>query len=161
MNKIKYLIRQKPTSQVTLWKPNESDRPTKMTPVTLPCRNITHGIPSAFLDGVHIFTGYGKSPSGQSRAYQVTQLCTEGVHCRMFASTVVSVVLNVVPVTGATFADYHGTIFVRLSFPTPTCVLIFHYRRQFYNVTILPVDPGKYPFSLFSRPREGLATLPG
>ncbi|CAN0391187.1 unnamed protein product, partial [Ascophyllum nodosum] len=40
------------------------------------------------------------TPSGQSRVYRVTQLRTNGVHCRESAGTG-PVVLNVVPVTGA------------------------------------------------------------
>ena len=40
------------------------------------------------------------TPSGQSRVYRVTQLRTDGVHCRASASTG-PVVLKVVPVTGA------------------------------------------------------------
>ena len=40
------------------------------------------------------------TPMGQSRVYRVTQLRTDGVHCRESAGTV-PVVLKVVPVTGA------------------------------------------------------------
>ena len=42
-------------------------------------------------------------PSGQSRVYRVTHLRTDGVHCREPAGTG-SVVLKVVPVTGAAFS---------------------------------------------------------
>ena len=60
------------------------------------------------------------TPSGQSRVYRVTQLRTDGVHCRESAGTV-PVVLKVVPVTSAAiFAGHHGPINVRLSFLTPT-----------------------------------------
>ena len=40
------------------------------------------------------------TPSGQSRVHRVTQLRTDGVHCREYAGTG-PVVLKVVPVTGA------------------------------------------------------------
>ena len=40
---------------------------------------LTHGIPPTFRDGVHI---YRQAPSGQPRVHQVTQLSTDGVHCR-------------------------------------------------------------------------------
>ena len=61
------------------------------------------------------------TPSGQSRVDRVTQLRTDGVHCREFAGTA-PVVLKVVPVTtGAPFFRYHHELInVRLSFPTPT-----------------------------------------
>ena len=42
------------------------------------------------------------APLGQSRAFQVTQLRTDGVHCRESAGTG-PVVLKIVPVTGAAF----------------------------------------------------------
>ena len=50
-------------------------------------------------------------PSGQSRVNRVTQLCTDDAHCRESASTE-SVVLKVVPVTGAAalLAGHHGPI---------------------------------------------------
>ena len=47
------------------------------------------------------------------------RLHTDGVHCRESAGTG-SVVLKVVPVMGAAFADHDGPNNVRLSFPTPT-----------------------------------------
>ena len=43
------------------------------------------------------------TPSSQSQVYRVTQLRTDDVHCRKSAGTR-PVVLNVVPVTGATFS---------------------------------------------------------
>ena len=46
------------------------------------------------------------------------QLRTDGVHCRESGGTG-PINLKVVPVTGAVFADHHGPINVRLSFPTP------------------------------------------
>ena len=59
------------------------------------------------------------TPSCQSRVYRVTQLRTDGVHCRESAGTG-PVVFKVVPVTGAVFAGHHGPINMRLSSPTPT-----------------------------------------
>ena len=43
------------------------------------------------------------TPSGLSRVYRVTQLRTNGVHCRESVGTG-SVVLKVVPITGAVFS---------------------------------------------------------
>ena len=40
---------------------------------------LNHRIPHAFRDGVYM---YRQSSSGQSRAYRVTHLRTDGVHCR-------------------------------------------------------------------------------
>ena len=56
---------------------------------------------------------YRQRPSGQSRVYRVTQLRTDGVHCRAesFAGAG-PVVLKAVRVTG----DHHGPISMRLSF---------------------------------------------
>ena len=62
---------------------------------------------------------YRHTPSGQSLVFRITQLRTDGAHCRESASTG-PVVLNAVPVTGAAFASHHGPINVRLYFPTPT-----------------------------------------
>ena len=62
---------------------------------------------------------YRHTPSSQSRVYRVTQLRTDGVHCRESAGTG-PVVLKVVTVTGAAFAGHHGLMNVRLSFPIPT-----------------------------------------
>ena len=56
--------------------------------------------------------------SGQSRAYRVTQLRTDGVDCRESVGTG-PVVLKVVPVTGAALAGHHGLIKMRLPFPHP------------------------------------------
>ena len=65
------------------------------------------------------FIIYHHTPLGQSRAYGVTQLRTDGVHCREYAGTGPGV-FKVVPVTGAASAGHHGPVIVRLSFPTPT-----------------------------------------
>ena len=62
---------------------------------------LTYGIPTEFRGGVHLFVETAiHTPSGQSRVYRVTQLRTDGVHCRESAGTG-PVVLKVVPVTGA------------------------------------------------------------
>ena len=67
---------------------------------------LPHGIPPAVRDGVHIII-YRQPPLGQSRVYQVTQLRTDSVHCRESAGTGTdSVVLKVVPVTGAAFSGF-------------------------------------------------------
>ena len=83
---------------------------------------LTHGIPPAFRDGVQL---YRQPRSGQSRGYQVTQLCTNGVHCRDSASRG-TVVLKVVPVPGAAFSDI--TIWTNtcapLFFPRPLLIVV-------------------------------------
>ena len=79
---------------------------------------LTQGIPPDFRGGVHLFT-----LSGQSRVYRVTQLRTDGVHYRESAGTG-PVVLKVISGTGAAFAHRHGPIHVRLSFSTPTILLL-------------------------------------
>ena len=48
---------------------------------------LTYGIPPEFLLGVHLFILNRHTPSGQSRVYRVTQLRTDGVHCRESAGT--------------------------------------------------------------------------
>ena len=48
---------------------------------------LTYGIPPEFRDGVHLFIYNRHTPSGQSRVYRVTQLRTDGVHCRESADT--------------------------------------------------------------------------
>ena len=48
---------------------------------------LTYGIPPEFRDGVHLFIYIRHTPLGQSRVYQVTQLRTDGVHCRESAGT--------------------------------------------------------------------------
>ena len=58
-----------------------------------------------------------RTPSGQSRVYGVTQLRTDGVHCRESAGTG-RVNLKVVPVTGAVFASPWTNLYAPL-FPTP------------------------------------------
>ena len=51
------------------------------------CLVLTCGIPPEFRVGVHLFILTRHTPSGQSRVYRVTQLCTDGVHCRVSAGT--------------------------------------------------------------------------
>ena len=63
---------------------------------------VTHGIPPAFRDGVHL---YPEPTSGQSRVYHVTHLRTDGVHCRESSATGPAV-LEVVSVAGAAFAGF-------------------------------------------------------
>ena len=63
---------------------------------------LTHGIPPSFRDGVHISH---QPPSGNPRVNRVTQLRTDGVHCRKSAGTG-PVVLKVVRVTGAAFSGF-------------------------------------------------------
>ena len=48
---------------------------------------LTHGVPPEFRGGVHLFIYNRHTPSGQSRVYRVTQLRTDGVHCRESAGT--------------------------------------------------------------------------
>ena len=42
---------------------------------------LTYGIPPDFRVGGHFYLNR-HTPSGQSRVYRVTKLCTDGVHCR-------------------------------------------------------------------------------
>ena len=82
-------------------------------------RVLTYGIPPEFHAGVHLFIGNRHTPSGQSRVYRVTQLRTDGVHCRESADTG-PVNLKVVPNEwSADLAGHHGPINMRLSFPHP------------------------------------------
>ena len=48
---------------------------------------LTYGIPPEFRGGVHLFNYNHHTSSGQSRVYRVTQLHTDGVHCRESAGT--------------------------------------------------------------------------
>ena len=50
-------------------------------------RALTYGVPPEFRGGVYLFTEDRHTPSGQSRVYRVTQLRTDGVHCRESAGT--------------------------------------------------------------------------
>ena len=78
----------RPRSRLRIW--------SRKTGLTVPSRvsplvrytkaelELSHGIPPAFRDGVHI---HRRPPSGQSRVHQVTRLRTDGVHCRESAGT--------------------------------------------------------------------------
>ena len=46
-----------------------------------------YGIPPEFRCGVHLIIFNRHTPSGKSRVYRVTQLRTDGVHCRESAGT--------------------------------------------------------------------------
>ena len=48
---------------------------------------LTYGIPPEFRGGVHLFILNRHTPSSQTRVYRVTQLRTDGVHCRDSAGT--------------------------------------------------------------------------
>ena len=48
---------------------------------------LTYGIPPEFRGGVHLFILNRHTPSSQSRVFRVTQLRTDGVHCRESAGT--------------------------------------------------------------------------
>ena len=57
---------------------------------------LTYGIPPEFRGSVHLFIYNRHTPSGQSRVHRVTQLRTDGVHCRESTGTE-PVNLKVVP----------------------------------------------------------------
>ena len=48
---------------------------------------LTYRITPEFRGGVHLFVDNRHTPSGQSRFYRVTQLRTDGVHCRESVGT--------------------------------------------------------------------------
>ena len=48
---------------------------------------LTYGIPPEFRGGIHFFIYNRHTPSCQFRVYRVTQLRTDGVHCRESAGT--------------------------------------------------------------------------
>ena len=48
---------------------------------------LTYEIPPEFRGGVRLFIYNRHVPSGQSRVYRVTQLRTDGVHCRESTGT--------------------------------------------------------------------------
>ena len=76
---------------------------------------LAYGIPPEFRGGVHLFMYNRHTPSGQSRVYRVTQLRTDGVHCRESAGTG-PVNLNVVP-NECCIGRSHGPINIRLFSP--------------------------------------------
>ena len=69
------------------------------------CMNlvVTHGISTAFRGGVHLFTPSTAIGSVPLIVYQVTQIRTDCIHCRETVGAG-SVVLKIVPVTGAAFS---------------------------------------------------------
>ena len=77
---------------------------------------LTFGIPPEFRGGVHLWNRH--TPPGQSRVYRVTQLRTDGVHCRESASTG-PVNLKVVPneccLGRSPWTNWYSPLF-----PTPT-----------------------------------------
>ena len=64
------------------------------------------------------------TPSGQSRVYRVTELRTDGVHCRQSVDTGAVVVLRVVPVAGAASASPW----------TNECAPLFSHTHYWYEV---------------------------
>ena len=84
---------------------------------------LTYGIPPEFRGGVHLWNRH--TPSGQSRVYRVTQLRTDGVHCRESAGTG-PVNIKVVPNECCLGRCHHGPINIRLSFPHPLLVWSGH-----------------------------------
>ena len=48
---------------------------------------LTYGIPPELRGGVHLFIKCHHTPSGQSGVYRVTQLRTDGLHCRESVGT--------------------------------------------------------------------------
>ena len=86
--------------------------------LTIPSR-VSPPLPHAFGDGVHL---YREPPSGQSQLLRVTQLRTDGVHCRESAGAG-PVVPKVVRATGAAFSGIAMEIFLWASlFPHPLLV---------------------------------------
>ena len=99
---------------------------------------LTHGIPTTFRDGVHI---YRQPPSGQSRVYPVTQLRTDGVHCGDSIGTG-PVVFKAVPVAGSSFSGFTiNQYFMLLSFPTPLLACSGHLRYRTYSTGVVDVMP--------------------
>ena len=72
--------------------------------ISIPRLNLvpTYGIPPEFRGGGHLFILNRHTPSGQPGVNRVTQLRTDGVHCREYAGT--------------------GPVNIRLSFPHPLLV---------------------------------------
>ena len=82
-------------------------------------------IPPEFRGGVHLFI-YNRhdTPSSQSRVYRVTQLRTDGVHCRESAGTE-PVNLKVVPNGWAALARSPWTKWYAPFFLKPTIILVW------------------------------------
>ena len=92
------------------------------SPVSFPILRLNlvlaHGIHLALRGGVHLLCLCRQPPSDQSRVYRVTQLRTDGLHCRE-ASSSQGTSCN----RWCLFKYHHGPINVRLFFPTPTFCL--------------------------------------
>ena len=93
---------------------------------------LTTGIPPDVHGGVYIF--YHHTPSGQTRVYRVTQLRTDGLHCRESAGTG-PVVLRVVRVRGAVFASQWTNYY---------CAPLFSHTLYWYKVSIMFKLSGVY-----------------
>ena len=113
---------------------------------------LTYGVPPEFRGGVHLFTENHHTPSGQSRVYRVTQLRTDGVHCREPAGTG-PVNLKVVPneccfgrsvtmnhLICASLSHTHYWYGVGIMLKVPTSYLVSIYS----NVAFLLCGPGWY-----------------
>ena len=81
---------------------------------------LTRGIPPEFRGGVHLFILNHHTPLGQSQDYRVTQMRTDGVHCRESAGTG-PVNLKEVP-NECCLGRSPIPIYIRLSFPHPVLV---------------------------------------
>ena len=81
---------------------------------------ITYGIPPESSGGIHLFVLNRHTTSGQSRLHRVTQLRTDGVHCRESAGAG-SVNLKVVPneccLGRSPWTNQYAPLF-----PTPTII---------------------------------------
>ena len=73
---------------------------------------------------------YDHTPSGQSRVCRVTQMCTDGVHCRESAGTG-PVVLKVVRVAGAAFASPWTDCY---------CAPLFSHTHYWYKVSMFKLS---------------------
>ena len=93
-----------------------------------------YGIPPEFRGDVHLWNRH--TPSGQSRVYRVTQLRTDGVHCRESAGTG-PVNLKVVP-NECCLARLDQLIFASLS-----------HTHYWYEVGMLKVPAGYNRGDLF------------
>ena len=78
-----------------------------------------YGILPDFHGGVHLLILKRHTSSGQSRIDRVTQVRTDGVHCRESAGTG-PVVLKVVSITGAAFSSPWTNYYYAPLFSTPT-----------------------------------------
>ena len=91
---------------------------------------LTYGIPPEFRGGVHLFISNRYTPSGQPRVYRVTQLRTDGVHCRESAGTG-RVHLKVVPNDEGCLGSSPWTI---------SYAPLFSHTHSWYEVGILKVQ---------------------